>query len=358
MANSYTSFDNTVFIHWSDFKNIVTSKGLLIQYSETGYDYNVFALDGSLAYNCGLIKSGSVATSVFPADYPQSQNDIDVTDFETNFKSGSNQRISRTDRLGNPIITTFENAMAFGQIPNALCGVSAGYVGTQSTASVPIRATAYTPQGVGTQRSIVSTSPVDNVTGSGAQQVKITYLDTTLSQYKTEILGLSGTRAVNTVNTDIAYLEKLEVYRVGASAGNVGNVQLLTQITGSGVVWGSIAAGDNHTYWAHHYVLSGTTCYITNITAHSDRAPGHVSINVTGNPNLTSIPQQSIGSTYGHGCELISAQTGVLATGLTQLEHSFKFPLSRSGPDFIFMNERPITGSVATAYGSFEWVQF
>ena len=55
----------------------------------------------------------------------------------------------------------------------------------------------------------------------------------------------------------------MEVLTVGSGGTNAGIITLYTQINKGGTAIGTIAASEGHTEWAHHYVPSGKTCYIT-----------------------------------------------------------------------------------------------
>lgn len=138
-----------------------------------------------------------------------------------------------------------------------------GYVTTTNQTATPVRGTIYTEPTSGAQRSVVSTSASDAAAGSGAQKIRITYLNSAMTVLNTEVITLNGTTPVNTVNNDICFIEKIEVLDVGAGGGNVGTINLMTTTAGGGSVIGSIAPGDNQTNWCHHYVLSGITACIT-----------------------------------------------------------------------------------------------
>jgi len=219
-----------------------------------------------------------------------------------------------------------------------------GYVGTSSAAAYAIRATAYTPQGTDAQRSIASSSANDTAAGTGARKVRITYLNTAM-QEKTEDITLNGTTGVNTTSLDMALLQKMEVIEVGSGGGNAGTISIYTQINKGGVVWGSIAAGENQTYWAHHYVPTGKTCYMLNLSVGSTVVGGWASVQRSGNPMGTGIPQRSIAGTYPHP---------ILGT----VDHSFRVPLAIQGPDLVWLNDRAIAATASTSFGTFEFVEF
>lgn len=237
-----------------------------------------------------------------------------------------------------------EWAAAACQISGVVVSRATGYVSTSAAAGVAVRATVYAPQGTNAQRSVKSSSNNDTALGTGAQQLKMTYLTSSFMP-KSEDITLSGTTAVNTTANDIAYVENMEVIAVGTQGGgNIGTISLYTQTGGGGSVWGSIAIGDNMTYWAHHYIPDGKICYITNICGGATTVAGGITFNCSAGLGVTS-PQKGIGGTYVHP-----------AGG--SVEHSFRVPLAVTGPDLIWLVERPTAGTASTSYGTFEYVEF
>jgi len=234
---------------------------------------------------------------------------------------------------------------ALGLIPGVTASRATGYVATSAVTSKAIRATTYAPQGNNAQRSIVSTSINDASAGTGARTVVINYLNTSFV-LKQETVTLNGLVAVNTVNTDIAFIESMQVTTVGTQGGgNVGTINLMTGITGLGTVWASIAASDNTTFYAHHYVPAGVTCYLLNISGGGTVVGGAVTINRSGNPLTVNLPQVNVGGTYPH-----------LAAG--NVDHTFVVPFVIPGPDLIWLVERPDAVTGSTSYGTFEFLQF
>jgi hypothetical protein len=223
-------------------------------------------------------------------------------------------------------------------------GRAQGYTGTSATSGKVIRATAYAPQGTNAQRSLKSTNALDNISGSGAQQVTINYLNTSF-QSKSDTVWLSGTLATKTNATDIAFIESMVVAQVGADGGNDGTINIFTDNAGAGSIWGSIAASDNMTFWAHHYVPAGVTCYLISMTVGATIVAGQTNLNHSGNPLSSSVPQLQLGMTL---CHLAGAST----------DHDFEVPLALAGPDLVWLVERPNTATVSTAVAGFEYVQF
>ena len=89
-GSGVTIIDN----RWTAFKTLFVNKGLApaLQYVDDGFTYNVFVLDGLIALTCTIWK-GTVPDGI-TASYSQAQNDSDKSDFETNFKTNSNAKIS------------------------------------------------------------------------------------------------------------------------------------------------------------------------------------------------------------------------------------------------------------------------
>lgn len=126
---------------------------------------------------------------------------------------------------------------------------------------VAVRQTTYVEQTTNAQRSIVSTSANDSAAGTGARQVRITYLTATGTGPFTETVTLNGLTAVNTVATDICFIERMDVISVGSNSSNVGTINLYTTTGGGGTIFAAIGTGaiatgvgDNQTLYAHHYV--------------------------------------------------------------------------------------------------------
>jgi hypothetical protein len=237
-------------------------------------------------------------------------------------------------------------AVAMGLLDDGttLVGRAQGYTSTNSTAGKVIRATTYTPQGTDAQRSVNSTNANDTAAGTGARSVTINYLDTNFV-LKSTTVTMNGTTPVATGVADIAFIESIVVASVGSVGGNVGTIQVWTNNNGTGTVWGSIAASDNQTYWAHHYVPAGVTCYLLKYSAGATVVAGQCNVNHSGNPLGTNIPQLQVGLTLVHA-----------AANMTS--HAFSIPLALPGPDFVWLVERPNANTASTAIAGFEYLQF
>jgi len=251
------------------------------------------------------------------------------------------------DAFNNPVMQSFPFAVAMGIVGTAptqpVAGRVQGYVATSATSGVAVRATTYTPQGANAQRSVKSTSANDTSAGTGARTVTINYL-TAAFVLKSETVTMNGLTAVATANSDIAYIESIVVATCGSGGGNAGTINVFTDNAGAGSIWGSIAASDNQTFWAHHYVPSGVTCYVYNLSAGATVVAGQCNLNRNGNPSTTN-PQYQIGVTVIH-------------PAAATWDHEYLVPLAIVGPDLIFAVERPVASTASTAVAGFEYIQF
>jgi len=237
-------------------------------------------------------------------------------------------------------------SLALGQVGDdvATTGRVQGYIATSATTAVAVRATTYTPQGTNAQRSVSSSNANDTSAGTGARTVKVNYLNTSFV-LKSETITMNGTNAVNTSASDIAYIESMEVLTVGSGGGNAGTVRIYTQTAGDGSIWGSIATGENQTFWAHHYVPAGVTCYIISQSAGATVVAGQSNMNHISDPSNANSPQRQIGVTLVHAAA-------------NSWSHEFQVPMAVAGPDLIWVVERPVSGTASTAVAGFEYVQF
>lgn len=96
--NQRAFINNTVVMRWIDFKFIITTKNIFIQYADGVEKYQIFAFDGSVAYFTELYKLPYSSQVSYDPDYSQTQNDIDRVDFENNYQPTANQVISSDNR--------------------------------------------------------------------------------------------------------------------------------------------------------------------------------------------------------------------------------------------------------------------
>lgn len=229
----------TVPLDWTALKAIVTAKVLPLQYVSDSALYEPFAVDDGVVYQSRIWR-GTVPSGVV-ASYSQAQNDADKSDFEANHKPYAN------------------NPLQVGAFPDPRLVYRLGNVTTTSANEVLVSARTYNEPASQAQRSVKSTSANDsNPSGSGAKEVRITYLD---SNYvlKTEDVLLNGTGAVNTVATDIRFIERFEVIKGAAAAGAV---ELFPNTGGTGTAICGLGVGTEQAFLCHHYVPAGKRAWI------------------------------------------------------------------------------------------------
>ena len=80
-------FTVRVFV-WTDFKALMVTKSGALQYEDDGGFYAIWFYDGPEVYQCtiwkGAVPEGHIST------YSQEQNDLDLVDFEENYKATGN----------------------------------------------------------------------------------------------------------------------------------------------------------------------------------------------------------------------------------------------------------------------------
>lgn len=308
-------------------KSEATAKGLKYFYTQ------LFAEDGTTTVGYNIF-----AMSPFYGLIVSISSGADIADFEATIKPTATSAGDSSEAIARVELAQI-SAMI---LPGNNSGRSFGYTATSAVTSKTVRATIYTPQGTDSQRSLNSTSANDTAAGTGARKIKLTYLDASGAGPFTETVTLNGTARVNTIATNIALIERIDVVEVGSSGGNAGTIQIWTTPTSGGAIWGSIAIGDNQTYWAHHYVPAGKTCYVTNIEGASSPTAGGLTLN-TANPLSSLIPQIAPDITVRHANVHVFRQ--------------YTIPVPVVGPAIIFVNERPDAATASTVFASFGWIQ-
>lgn len=238
----------TISSTWTNFKSTVISKALSIQYNDNGSAYTIFAFDdSSVIYTCTIWK-GTVPAGVISGGYSQAQNDSDKSNFETNYKPYANMPVDKGIFTDPRLLRRFGN------------------ISTTSTSEILVSLRPYTEQGSDAQRAVQSSSVQDKSTGTGAAAVRITYLN---SNYvlKTEDVVLNGTTKVNTVGTDIRFVERFEVIQGNVAAGSI---SLLNGTGGGATEFCGISSATTEAFLCHHYVPAGKRAWVLNWGATAD----------------------------------------------------------------------------------------
>jgi len=314
---------------------------------------------GTAASVCSLI--GGQYNSSFPTLTNGQQSAIQIDSSGKIIVSTEGRAASGTATVGNPVYiagTDGTNARGVltdssGRIIIAPSGASASVAGftvgdivLSNTGNVKVSRTTYTEQSSNAQRSIVSSSANDTSAGTGARQVKITYYTSAGAGPNTETVTMNGTTAVNTTNTDICYIEKLEVVSVGSTGSNVGTITLKAATGGTGATIITINATDNRTFTAIHYVASGKTCYITGVNVGSNSsgiAQGGLYTLRAQDLNSTTNPDKQISDfLYLFG----------QSSGLTR---NYDTPIQIPGPARVMLWVNPFSNNTVTFGGGFDF---
>jgi hypothetical protein len=331
---------------WTNWKAAFINRGGITQYDDDGLVYTIYFYDIPEVHTCTVWK-GDVPDSIINNGYSQAQNDSDKSDFETNYLPTSNKRISRTDTFGDPVYTDISYASAFGLLPGVNSGTANGYTPTSATSTVALRATTYIQPAAAAQRSVSSSSANDSSAGTGARTIRITYYDGSMVGPKTTDVTMNGVTAVATSVSDIRFIEKMEVLTVGSTGANAGTISLFVNNAGGGGTVGTIAISDNSTFWAHHYIPTGKTCYLLAVRCGSTVTNGATTVQAAGNPLTANLAQKNLSGSirYGSANQVVSM-------------YEWEIPITIAGPNFVFMNTRPDAATASTTLGSFDYLEF
>lgn len=234
-------------------------------------------------------------------------------------------------------------------LPSTNAKFSFGTVATSATtANQVVRKTTYTEQTTNAQRSIASSSANDTSAGTGARTVIITYLDQTGAGPYTETVTLNGTSYVNTVATNICFIEHIKVATVGSTGSNVGTLTLKASTGGGGATIGTISATDNQTFWAHHYVPTGITSYISGFSVNNSSTvtgAGAVFIIRAQNPTSTTSPDIQVSDFNRLYGQASSTNT-----------RTYLSPIQIPGPARVTVYVTPESSTAITQRASFDYI--
>lgn len=126
---------------------------------------------------------------------------------------------------GTPVVLDYVSSVARGDITGAQ--VFYGYgekttTGADSGVLWPNGAFVF-PSSAGVQMAIVSTSANDAAAGTGARTIEIHYLDANLVS-QVETVTMNGVTPVNTVATNIRFIQCMHVITVGSGGSAAGNI--------------------------------------------------------------------------------------------------------------------------------------
>jgi len=144
---------------------------------------------------------------------------------------------------------------AFGE-RTAIAVVATGAdIWTGVATTIPI------PPDVGEQMTIVSTSANDDVGSTGVTQVEIHYLDANGDE-QTEIINMDGLNPVNTVATNIRFVQYIHTYALGTAYGAaLGNITLY-KLGAAATVYARIPIGANASLSSARMIPRAHTFYL------------------------------------------------------------------------------------------------
>jgi hypothetical protein len=276
-----------------------------------------------------------------PADSTAVGYPVPVAGYEST--SGYSRRVA-VDSSGRLIIAG-QSAIA------TTAGFVFGRLETTSPATQFVGHTTYNEQSSNAQRSIASTSGSDSLTGAGARVIEIVYYDKDLNGPFTTRVSMNGTTPVNTPVSDICYIERAHVVAAGASGPNQGTITIYASTAGGGGTLGVLAANFGQTLWAHHYIPSGTTCYITGLSAGkaintSQGSGGTFHIKYK---DLSTIASASVN-------EQISDYHNIFGQDSTS-PRLYATPIQASGPGRLQVYCRPDASLTVTYFGSIDFYE-
>lgn len=277
-----------IYKSWTELKLLIVSpKSLKLQYHQYTYRYHIFVLEAGVEYSTELWTDTSQVKGV-----NVTQNNIDLADFVNNYKAGANLGIDLDVNVQNDIVVSdfgsgasvdanisgdvtvdafkdfyFEvargnvnghsNMHSIGERPDVEVHSQGIDVWTGDEYIIPI------PDQVdGEQLSIVSTSDddTDNSGSIGARKIDLHYLDKDGIQYEVEIL-LNGTTPVDTIATNIRFVQFMHVTEVGSNTVAVGDITIYRK-TDSDRVYSKISVGGNMALSNHRMIPAGYTYYL------------------------------------------------------------------------------------------------
>lgn len=165
---------------------------------------------------------------------------------------------------------SYEHEIARGNVKGAYPFVSYGKLSTTGAVSDTLiqdhdGTVLLVPQAPGIQMSIVSSSANDAAAGTGARTIVIEYLDKNLD-YSFELITLNGTTPVNTVATDIRWVQAIHVATAGTGAKTAGTISL----SNSSNVYAQIKPNERTSHSSLRRVPRNKRLFISSMYAGSD----------------------------------------------------------------------------------------
>lgn len=153
-------------------------------------------------------------------------------------------------------ISDHSNINGYGERVNTGTTATGEDVWLGTATSIPIPPTA------GEQMTLISSVNTDGAAGkTGVNTLHINYLDSNGDE-QTEDITMNGNTEVDTVATDIRFVQNMHSLTVGATGVADGNI-IIYQKGDNTKIYCMIAAGGNMSLVTNRMIPNGKTCYIT-----------------------------------------------------------------------------------------------
>lgn len=171
-----------------------------------------------------------------------------------------NVKVNDEDALS---ITSFLFEVARGNVTGikmySIPGRKDGLSNTALDDLTQIPGTIVVPDPGGIQLQISSSNAADTSAGTGVQTIDVHYLDTNGDEQEENII-MNGVTPVNTVATNIDFIQWIHAAAVGTGGVAAGNIS--AEDTGGAVIYEYLAAGGNQSLSAKYKVPNNKTGYI------------------------------------------------------------------------------------------------
>lgn len=159
--------------------------------------------------------------------------------------------------------------IAEGNVPNHTPFAKLGYNGDVGATEEDImpQGGVYPWMASASALEVVSTNAQDNLTGTGVQKVRVSYLDADYSA-KSEIISLAGATPVPLVDTSVIRVNSIRATQVGTGGMSAGDISCRL-VGGAATIYRIIPTGFTRGRGATYTVPLGKTLYITSLSVFS-----------------------------------------------------------------------------------------
>lgn len=171
---------------------------------------------------------------------------------------GSPRSMSYTIAIALGQVTGHASFRGFGQRQSLSIAVTGDDVWEGTATTCPI------PASAGEQMTLVSTSASDGVAGTGVRVIDVHYLDATGNE-QSELVTMNGVTPVNTVATNIRFVQSIHTNSVGSAGTTVGTITIY-KTGASTTIYNILTPGGNMSLNSARMVPFGKTFYMTNLS--------------------------------------------------------------------------------------------